>query len=147
MRVKLSMVTFEKEVEELLEKAIIFTCSHEGTEIGEISLALLEDSAMQELNLLYLSVNKPTDVIAFALYGPGEPVVGDIYIGYQQAQVQASERTIPLEIELVRLAIHGTLHVLGYDHPESDERLTSDMFLLQESLLQDFIENNISNAD
>ena len=73
--------------------------------------------------------------------------MGDIYIGYQQAQVQASERTIPLEIELVRLAIHGTLHVLGYDHPESDERLTSDMFLLQESLLQDFIENNISNAD
>tara|TARA_Y100001936_G_scaffold134298_1_gene131299 strand:- start:136 stop:579 length:444 start_codon:yes stop_codon:yes gene_type:complete len=146
LRVKLSTATFGKEVEELLENAVIFTCSHEGTEDGEISLALLEDSAIQELNLLYLSVNKPTDVIAFALYGPGEPVVGDIYIGYQQAQAQSSDRTIPLEIELVRLAIHGTLHVLGYDHPESNERLTSDMFLLQESLLQDFIENNISNA-
>ena len=72
MRVKLSTATFGKEVEELLENAVIFTCSHEGTEDGEISLALLEDSAIQELNLLYLSVNKPTDVIAFALYGPGD---------------------------------------------------------------------------
>ena len=139
MRVRLSVTTFGKEVEGLIEKAVIFTCCDAGIEDGEISVAFLGNSEMQALNLSYLSVDKPTDVIAFALYGPEEPVLGDIYIGYEQAQLQSGERGITLEVELVRLAIHGTLHVLGHDHPESGDRSRSDMFLLQEHLLAEFI--------
>jgi len=139
LKVKLSETELGKEIEELLRDAVILTCTESEVKKGEISLALVGDSEIRELNLAHLGVDSATDVIAFALYGPGETVVGDIYIGHQQAEIQSSELGIPLEVELVRLAIHGTLHVLGHDHPESDERFTSEMFRLQESLVQGLI--------
>jgi len=135
---------FEKEVEELLEQAVVSVCSKLGVRDGEISVTLLGDHEIQELNLSYLSVDSPTDVIAFSLYGPEEAVVGDIYIGYQRAMIEAVEREIPIEVELVRLVIHGTLHVLGHDHPDTNERHRSDMFLLQESLVKELINRRYS---
>ena len=61
--------------------------------------------------------------------------MGDVYLGVEQAARQAAEEGVPLAEELVRLAVHGTLHVLGHDHPEGEERLHSPMFVLQEEIV------------
>jgi probable rRNA maturation factor len=60
-------------------------------------------------------------------------------VGYEQAQRQSREASVPLDEELTRLAIHGTLHVLGYRHPEGEERLESEMFQRQEEILRQIL--------
>jgi rRNA maturation RNase YbeY len=104
----------------------------------EVSVALLGDDQMRDLNLRYLGRDASTDVLAFAL-GEGDDLVGDVYIGYEQARRQAAELGVPLAEELARLAIHGTLHVLGHDHPEGRGRERSAMFRLQERLLAELL--------
>ncbi|MGD2122474.1 MAG: rRNA maturation RNase YbeY [Gemmatimonadota bacterium] len=121
--------------EALLEKgcrAALHAC---GTRHGEVSLTLLDDAGISALNQDYFQKDFPTDVIAFSLHAPGDPVLGDVYLGYEQACRQADELDIRLEEELLRLAIHGTLHVLGFDHPEGEDREESDMYRTQEELL------------
>ena len=64
-------------------------------------------------------------------------VVGNIYIGLEQALRQAAEAAVPPAEEMVRLAVHGTLHVTGMDHPDRAElRASSPMYLLQERLVE-----------
>jgi probable rRNA maturation factor len=75
-------------------------------------------------------------VISFPLYERGERPVGDVYIGYDQAERQASDADVDIPEEVARLAIHGTLHVLGYDHPEDETRTKSEMWELQEAILR-----------
>jgi len=79
------------------------------------------------------------DVISFALHGPDDPILGDVYLGGAQAARQAEEEGVTLQEELVRLVVHGTLHVLGHDHPQGEERLESPMFLLQEELVHQLL--------
>ncbi|MEX2049086.1 MAG: rRNA maturation RNase YbeY [Gemmatimonadota bacterium] len=122
----------------LLERAVLAALSMEGRDDLEVSVALLDDADMHELNRRYLGKDAPTDVLAFAL-GEDDDLVGDIYIGVEQAARQAKELDVTLEEELARLAIHGTLHVLGYDHPEGRGRETSEMFVLQERLLAEVL--------
>ena len=52
------------------------------------------------------------------------------------ARKEAEARNIPVEQEIIRLVVHGTLHVLGYDHPDGDERTTSDMWCRQETYVR-----------
>jgi len=111
----------------------------EGVAGAEVSVALLGDAGITGLNRQYLQQDRPTDVIAFALNGPGEPPLGDVYLGVDQALRQAGEYGASPADELLRLAVHGTLHVLGYDHPEGEERTGSEMFQRQEALLRDFL--------
>ena len=66
--------------------------------------------------------------------------MGDIYLGFEQAKRQASELDVPLYEELLRLVIHGTLHVLGHEHSEGANRVQSEMFLKQEELLRSVLE-------
>ena len=122
---------------DLIERAIRLTLDEDYT-IAEISLALLADSAMQELNLRYLGKDWTTDVLSFSL-GEKDTVVGDVYVSFDQARRQAEDLGIELNEELVRLAIHGTLHVLGHDHPEGPERSESPMFQMQEQLLRNLL--------
>ena len=117
-----------------LRSAVRHTLEHEGFDMAEMSVTLLDDAGISALNRQYLDREGPTDVIAFSLGEPLEPL-GDIYIGYQQAERQCIEHGVPLREELSRLAIHGTLHVLGHDHPEGEGRIGSPMFQLQERLL------------
>ena len=122
---------------DLLRRAVEATLRREEVEEGEISLTLLDDPAIQALNRDHLDHDRPTDVLAFALWAPGEPVLGDVYVGVEQAARQARDEGVPLEEELVRLAIHGTLHILGHDHPEEAEaRPGSPMYRLQEALVR-----------
>ncbi len=120
---------------ELLERGIKAVLAAEGTGQGEVSITFLDDEGIVDLNLRFFDKDQPTDVIAFALQEKGEPLLGDIYVGYEQARRQASELSIPLDEELLRLAIHGTLHLLGHHHPEGEERFGSEMFRRQEELL------------
>ena len=129
---------------DLIERAIRMTLDEDGT-IAEISLALLADSEMQELNLRHLGKDSTTDVISFSLGGEGL-VVGDVYVGFEQAIRQADELGIEGGEELARLAIHGTLHVLGYDHPEGPERSKSPMFQVQEQLLRNLLGSELNDT-
>ena len=129
---------------DLIERAIRMTLDEDGT-IAEISLALLADSEMQELNLRHLGKDSTTDVISFSLGGEGL-VVGDVYVGFEQAIRQADELGIEVGEELARLAIHGTLHVLGYDHPEGPERSKSPMFQVQEQLLRNLLGGEVNDT-
>jgi probable rRNA maturation factor len=87
---------------------------------------------MQALNRDWKDHDRPTDVISFALPGPDGELVGDVYICPAVARASARELGIPVRQELVRLVIHGTLHVLGYDHPEGAGRTRSAMWRRQE---------------
>lgn len=118
-----------------VERVVRETLAAEGVAEGEVSVAVVSDDQISRLNQQYLSHQGPTDVISFPLHRPGGPPLGDIYIGGEQARRQAADAGIPLREEILRLAIHGTLHVLGYDHPEGADRASSPMYLRQEELL------------
>lgn len=120
-----------------LEAAVRAVTDRLGAGEGEISVTLLDDEAIRALNRDHLDHDWPTDVLSFALFQEGEPVVGDIYLGYDQALRQAHEERVSSGEELLRLAVHGTLHVLGYDHPDDPaERASSQMYRLQEEILR-----------
>lgn len=119
-----------------LARAVRHTLLDQGVYEGEVSLTLLDDEGIQALNRQYLSRDRPTDVIAFNL-STGSAPLGDVYVGVDQARRQSESLGLPLAEELVRLAVHGTLHVLGHDHPEGPERERSPMFRLQERLVSE----------
>jgi probable rRNA maturation factor len=118
----------------VVERAARAAAADRGVEDGALSLTLLDDEGMAALNRDWLDREEPTDVLAFALHGPGEPPVGDIYLGVDRAAAQAEEQGEPPRRELARLAVHGTLHVLGFDHPET-EREESEMWRHQERIV------------
>lgn len=124
------------DVRAALARAVRGTLRSCEVEDAEISLALLNDREITELNRRWLHRDRPTDVIAFALHAADEAPLGDVYIGVGEALRQAEAHHVPPREELVRLAIHGTLHVLGYDHPEGVARETSEMWALQERLVE-----------
>jgi probable rRNA maturation factor len=140
LEVQVSLGVAEGVSEEVLCSAVEIVLRDAGDGDGEVSIALLDDEAIRELNREYLNLDWPTDVIAFALHAEGEPVLGDIYVGHEQAVRQAAEMAIPLIEELARLAIHGALHVLGHEHPETEARFDSEMFRVQERLLRELLD-------
>ncbi len=117
-----------------ITRAVQATAANEGVERGEISVTFVERPTIVALNQTHLDRAGPTDVIAFELGEPGEPL-GDIYVCPQVARESAAEYGVDPRVELLRLVIHGTLHVLGHDHPEGLEREKSEMFRRQESIL------------
>ncbi|WP_420125741.1 rRNA maturation RNase YbeY [Longimicrobium sp.] len=122
-----------------IEAAVRHVLRAEGVEAGEISIALVGDDEIAALNQQYLDHEGPTDVISFHLHDRGEPPLGDVYVGVDQAARQAAGFGASVADEVLRLAVHGTLHVLGYEHPEGDDRAGSPMFVRQEALLKEFL--------
>lgn len=106
---------------------------------AELSVTLVSAEDMRELNHGFHDVDAPTDVLAFHLghvrAGADRSLLGDVYVCPEVAGRAARELGIDREEEVVRLVIHGVLHLLGHDHPEDDARYDSDMFRLQERLL------------
>jgi probable rRNA maturation factor len=121
----------------LMGRAARATLRHARQTDAELSVTLLGDDEIAALNAEFLAHDGPTDVISFPLYDAGERVVGDVYVGWQQAQRQAATNDVPLAEELVRLTVHGVLHVLGHDHPDGAARLRSEMWLLQETIVSE----------
>lgn len=129
--------TAARPLEALLERAAQAALLDAGFRDATLSVTLLDDAGITALNREYLDRDGPTDVIAFALHEPGESPLGDVYVGVDQAARQADAYAVPLAQELARLVIHGTLHVLGQDHPEGPERDSSSMWVLQERLVRE----------
>jgi probable rRNA maturation factor len=121
--------------ERILRRAVQAVLEDRRIGAAEISVTLLDDAAMAAMNGRWKGRDDPTDVLAFALYAEGESPLGDIYVGASQAADQARAAGEPAERELARLAIHGTLHILGLDHPESD-REGSELWHHQERILK-----------
>ena len=122
-----------------VRRAVEATLKHESVGDASISVTLLNDTRIRAMNRKYLEHDTITDVISFPLYERGERPVGDVYIGYEQAERQASDADVDIPEEVARLAIHGTLHVLGYDHPEDETRTKSEMWELQEAILRTLV--------
>lgn len=101
----------------------------------DLSLTFVGPERMRRLHAEWKGVDRPTDVLAFTLGAPGLPPQGDVYLCRAVALREARARGIPLREELLRLVIHGTLHVLGYDHPEGQRRTASAMWRRQERYL------------
>ena len=102
-----------------------------------VSVTFLDEAAMARLNRRHLRHRGATDVIAFALTpAPDAPVVGDIYIAPAVVRENARAHGASTREELARVVIHGTLHVLGHDHPVDESRTTSSMWRRQEQLLR-----------
>ena len=92
---------------------------HAGQQTGELSVLLINDRAMRVLNEQYRGKDRPTDVLSFpqpSLPGNVERLIGDVVISLQTATRQAKERKSTIHAEVVRLLLHGILHLLGYDH-------------------------------
>jgi probable rRNA maturation factor len=110
----------------------------EGAAATRLELTLLDAAAMRRLNRRAFGRRALTDVIAFALPQPDGTLWGDVYIcpavaeRWVRDQRAAPGRDRPLAEELVRLAVHGALHVLGYEHPEGPSRVRSAMWRRQE---------------
>jgi probable rRNA maturation factor len=100
-----------------------------------VSVTFLGPSAMRQLNRRHKKHDRPTDVLSFALEMPDGRLAGDIYLCRAVAAAQARDAGVGLREELVRLVVHGVLHVLGHDHPERN-REGSLMWRKQERYVQ-----------
>lgn len=93
-----------------------------GQDHAELSLALVDNREIQELNARYRNKDEPTDVLSFPVDGSlptGMEMLGDVVISVEKAEAQARKRKKTLEQEIRDLLIHGILHLLGYDHERS----------------------------
>ncbi|PLT46535.1 Metal-dependent hydrolase YbeY, involved in rRNA and/or ribosome maturation and assembly [Paenibacillus pasadenensis] len=142
-------VEWGKRLERLLELA----ARAEGIEDGEVAVTFVDDARIHELNRDYRGIDRPTDVLSFAMQEDGEdelgivyevedeadelPVsepLGDIIISVETAVRQAEEYGHSLERELGFLFVHGFLHLIGYDHQDAEAEAV--MTAKQEAVLQ-----------
>ncbi|MGB9771796.1 MAG: rRNA maturation RNase YbeY [Candidatus Kapaibacteriota bacterium] len=112
-------------------KSIANVFEHFG-EDASINVVLLTEEEIRKMNKEYLGHDYVTDVISFNL-SDGESLFGEVYICLEQAERQAREYSVTFENELIRLAIHGVLHILGFDDDTLEKRnemhKLEDMFL------------------
>lgn len=97
-----------------------------------VEITLLDAAAMRRLNRRATGRRGVTDVISYALPQTDGSVVGDIYICPAAAAGWAGGDPLAARVELIRLVVHGTLHVLGYDHPNGAGRTRGGMWRRQE---------------
>ncbi len=117
---------------ELLERVLRHALADQGlTGPVEVSLLVTNDAEIQALNRQYRGIDRPTDVLSFSQTEgqasfprpPGVPLhLGDIVISYDRVREQAREYGHSERRELAYLAVHGLLHLLGFDHQTEPER-------------------------
>ena len=121
---------------EVLDAAL----EHEKVENAIFSVVFMTDEEIHEMNREYRGVDRVTDVISFAFEDNNDLVyndirmLGDIFICIPQMKRQATEYGHSEKRELSFLAVHGLLHLLGYDHMEKDDE--EEMFALQNEILE-----------
>lgn len=132
-------VDLSQELDELKE-LLKNVCNDEKLDNGEFNVIIVSEEKIQELNKNYRGLDKVTDVISFALEDEKSfniedyRMLGDIYICLNRAREQAEEYGHSFKRELSFLAIHGLLHLLGYDHMNEDDEKV--MFGKQEEVLK-----------
>jgi probable rRNA maturation factor len=128
--------------EDLISRAFLNAVKAAQIRQGEVSVLLVDDNQMRQINKTHRGKDSTTDVLAFPQYSALElaerkpddfVLLGDIIISIEKAASQAAEYGHSLERELAFLTIHATLHLLGHDHdnPESERA----MFALQNEIL------------
>jgi probable rRNA maturation factor len=120
-----------------VREAAIAALKTERVRDAMLSITFVGRAAISGLNRRYFGHRGPTDVISFGLGRPGNrgAVIGDIYICPEIARDNARRQGVPIGEEILRLVVHGTLHVLGHDHPTGASRTTSPMWRRQERIL------------
>ena len=140
----------ELDIQMLLVDELLHYAAQEEqvSDLAELSVTFVDDNRIQELNRDFREIDQPTDVISFALLEetddgypieplPGMPeVLGDIIISIDRTREQAERFGHSFERELGFLALHGFLHLLGYDHIEPEDEQV--MNKRQEDLLNGF---------
>jgi len=108
-----------------LERAAQAVLEHQCSD-GELTIVLTDDAQLRELNRNYLDIDAPTDVLSFPASETDPETArrywGDILISVPRAEEQARAAGHTLEAEVQLLVVHGTLHLLGYDHAEIDDK-------------------------
>ncbi len=132
----------------LIQEILQFAAKAEGIEEEcELSVTFVDNEAIREINKEYRGKDAPTDVISFAMEEMGEDeiaiigadmprVLGDLIISIDRAKEQAEEYGHSFERELGFLALHGFLHLLGYDHIEKEDEVV--MFGRQKDILESY---------
>lgn len=124
-----------------LENAVAAALAYENVQ-GDVTLIVGDDDAIADLNLRFLGKPGPTDVLSFPAQADDDafvqapdrnPYLGDIVIAYPYTAAQAARSGRNIVDELNLLAIHGTLHLLGYDHAEPKEKAI--MWARQDAIL------------
>ncbi|MDO5110699.1 MAG: rRNA maturation RNase YbeY [Clostridia bacterium] len=124
----------------MIERAVQAALLYEHRQ-GDVTVMLTDDESIHHLNRDYRHVDRPTDVLTFpawegeALLQQPDGYLGDIAISLPTALRQAAEYGHSLTRELSFLAVHGTLHLLGYDHMEQAD--ADVMFALQDRILEE----------
>jgi len=121
-----------------LERAAKLTLEHQQTPSNsEMTIVITDNAQLRQLNRQYRGVDAPTDVLSFpAGYADpdsGATYLGDIILSYPMAAAQAHKGGHALEAELQLLVIHGSLHLLGHDHAEPEEK--ARMWAAQDEIL------------
>lgn len=134
----------DREVCELekLNNYIKYVVNELELEKCEFNIIIIDNERIREINKEYRKIDKETDVISFALEDNMDisyddfRLLGDIYISIDRCYLQAMEYGHSREREICFLATHGILHLLGYDHMESEDE--KEMFSLQNKLLDGY---------
>ena len=124
-------LSFPEEIEANVRAAAEMVGQLYGVENGEVSVTLTNNEYIHTLNKEYRGIDRPTDVLSFALNeseepdmvdGPAVNVLGDLIISVERVEEQAADYGHSLRREVAFLTVHGMLHLLGYDHMEDEER-------------------------
>ena len=115
----------------------------ESSAPASVSITFVSARRIAALNRSYLGHRGETDVISFPLTPalPNVAIGGDIYIAPSVARRNAEAHGVSMREELTRLVVHGVLHVLGFDHPEGENRARSAMWRRQEQLVASLSRN------
>jgi len=110
---------------DILERAALAVLEHQSAD-GDLTIVLTDDAQLHELNRNYLGIDTPTDVLSFPASETDPETarryLGDILISVPRADEQARAAGHALEAEVQLLTVHGTLHLLSYDHAEAEEK-------------------------
>lgn len=149
------LVPINDEMIDLLEHVLQKGLDFHQKSAAEVSVVLVADDYIRELNLEYRGLNQATDVLSFAMeeeatafskaYLPEDvpELLGDIYISVERTVEQANEYNHSLTRELCYLATHGLMHLLGYDHQNPEQ--TQTMREQEEKVLAEFALGRISD--
>lgn len=127
----------ESQFQHWVHQALTQQASNSDYPETEITLRIVDEAESHELNLTYRGKDKPTNVLSFPFdvpVGIDLPLLGDLVICRQVVEREAAEQQKPLEAHWAHLAIHGTLHLLGYDHLTDEE--AEEMESLETQIMQ-----------
>jgi len=121
----------EPDAEAVIHRAINAAAEFADADVGDAELAVMltDDTGIQTLNSNWRGIDKPTNVLSFPALQPtgsGTPddaprMLGDIAIAYQTTRKEADDEQKPFDDHLSHLAVHGFLHLIGYDHEKDDD--------------------------